>query len=568
MKKPRKTDYVFLAVLVLCLMFHSIFLFAPLDLKDETFYATIPYRLVKGDSLIRDEWHLSQFSSFFSYLPVLFWIKVKGSAEGIVVFLRCVYLSVHTLLAATIYRFFRKYGPWAVAAALMFYLQIPYRIYAISYNSMFAAFLLLLSLCLLSLRGSPAPRYHFLAGLCYSACCVCNPLFCLAYPLWLAASRLGRKTRPVTGPRFFTREKPGYFCAGIAVTAVLCLVFFFATGGTLSSVLPNIGNILSGSEYDIVSQSPETKILGILKSLRTISFGLPLLSGLSAALLLDKKRRQASHRLVYLSLAVLLGLVYEGGIAISARYTTYGFSLPFFVFSTVCYVLTENKNKELFYGMWCPCAVAALFHLMASNTLLSSVGIVFAVSNVAGVLFTRDLFQELVPDSRRIPAVCRRLICAAICLQLVFYGFVLQFGQIPRKDDLRAASGPLAGLHMSQSEYQDYNLCLKDLDTIRQRSRPEDPVYLYTSQNWMYLYLDRPMALHCTWFEGNFLTEDLLNYYRRNPGKIPRFIYLEKHSYSIWYLESFLATAQEWFDYTLEELPAGILLTVHGSKLP
>ena len=36
---------------------------------DESFYLTIPHRLLLGDGLVSDEWHPSLFSSFFLYLP-------------------------------------------------------------------------------------------------------------------------------------------------------------------------------------------------------------------------------------------------------------------------------------------------------------------------------------------------------------------------------------------------------------------------------------------------------------------------------------------------------------------
>ena len=448
----------------------------------------------------------------------------------------------------------------------------------------------MLTLCLLCIHSRPTPKLYLLSGLCYSACCVNNPLLCLAfvpYPVFCLAG--GKKAssspqQPASPFRcFFTREALGYFSFGICIAAAICLVFFFATGGTLSSVPPNIKNLLRSSEYNIASLSLGKKFTNTLTSFRSISFGLPLLPGLAAALLLDKKRKQNSHRLVYLALSLLLCLVFICGIVRTAVYsldthiaTVYSFSLPFFVFSTVCYVLTERKNKSLFSCMWCPCAVAALFQLLASNSLLSSLGVVFAVSNVAGVLFTRDLFQELFLPSReaassrqtdRIPITCRRLLCAALCLQLLFYGFVLLFGQLPTGNRIRASTGPMAGLVLSEPEHQSYTISLQDLDIVAERSGPEDPVYIHSDRSWMYLYLDRPIAIHHTWFQGRFLGENLLEYYRCNPEKVPKYIYMDQNVFSVWVRDSLLTIAGEWFDFTVEDLPGGILLTVHASKL-
>ena len=37
---------------------------------DEGFYLTIPYRLIQGDCLLVDEWHVSQLAGFL-LIPVL-----------------------------------------------------------------------------------------------------------------------------------------------------------------------------------------------------------------------------------------------------------------------------------------------------------------------------------------------------------------------------------------------------------------------------------------------------------------------------------------------------------------
>ena len=143
MNKSKRINNLFLAAMLIGLLFHLLVLFVPHFLFDETFYATIPFRLVQGDRLIRDDWHLSQFSSLFSYLPVRIWTAIKGSADGLIVFLRCVYLAIHTGAAVLVYRFFKEYRYWAILAAMMFYIQVPNDIHAISYHSMFALFLLL-----------------------------------------------------------------------------------------------------------------------------------------------------------------------------------------------------------------------------------------------------------------------------------------------------------------------------------------------------------------------------------------------------------------------------------------
>ena len=70
MKKAKKTDLLFAITMLSGLLIHVFFLFIIPYFHDETHYVTVPFRLINGDSLMQDEWHLTQFASLFSFLPV------------------------------------------------------------------------------------------------------------------------------------------------------------------------------------------------------------------------------------------------------------------------------------------------------------------------------------------------------------------------------------------------------------------------------------------------------------------------------------------------------------------
>jgi hypothetical protein len=176
-KKLKRIDYLFIISLITVFLFHFCCILVVNVPRDETFYITIPFRLINGDSLVQHEWHLSQFSSFFSYFPVYFYTRVIRSTEGILLFMRFTYLIVHTIIAVIIYVFFRKYKIASIAASMIFYLQFAYRICAISYNSMFALFILLLTFCLLKAYETQATKFYIGAGICFGCCCINNPLF-------------------------------------------------------------------------------------------------------------------------------------------------------------------------------------------------------------------------------------------------------------------------------------------------------------------------------------------------------------------------------------------------------
>ena len=607
MKKAKNTDFLFVVTLSLGLLLHIFFLFIIPYFHDETHYATVPFRLINGDSLVQHEWHLTQFASLFSYLPVRIWMAIKGSADGIFVFLRCVYLTIHTSVAVLIYRFFKQYGKWAILASMMFYVQITYRIQAISYQSMFAIFLLLLTLCLLSIYQNSSTRSYVFAGVCFGCCCVCNPLFCIVFVLYLLGCALWTKRQVIVeniiknktsrnqgrGKKLTKRQKreqkqqltnsfpnmENYSCffnkkailwvtLGILIVAVIALVFFFSTGGTIDSIMNNIENLLGSSEYDIASKSVFFKLQQTINYFSIANLGMPwILPLIFIVLLFDKNRTSNIHRFAYLTVLSLWTVMFIFGVMRNIEIYLCAISLPFSVISTTCYLLTENKNKTLFYCMYLPCLIATFFHYLAADTLLGAIGVVLAISNVAGVFFARDLWREMrfvskdnsaTTVNKESSPVFRSVIIVAFCLQILFYGVFYQYGQIYGKDTPKATTGPYSGLYMSAENYDRYNKTMSDLDYIKKYSSYSSPILVVSYSNWMYLHLDRPIATYTTWYRGTLDVDLLKTYYKENPKKTPKYVYYESSDPQ----NANINIVTELFEVSRENLSNGVLLTV------
>lgn len=612
-KKVKHTDLLFVIALLLCLLIHSLFVFLVPYSEDESFYVTIPFRLLNGDSLVQQEWHLSQFSSLFTIIPVYIWTAIKGSVDGIFIFLRCLFLFMHTTLAITIYRFFKKYGVWAIMASMMFYVQVPYRFQAISYQSVFVAFVLLLTLCLISIYEKKAVHFYIFAGISIGCCCVCNPIFCVAYVLYLLACALWTKRhelmRGVVGIKaskplkkgqkltkrqkreqkqqkeqmlndfpniekyncFFKKEAVLWVTCGLLIVAVIAIVFFFLTGGTINSIFDNIENLLGSSEYDVASTSVFNKFAETLQYFHIANLGMSwILPVFFIVLLWDKKRKENTHRFAYLGVSVLWTILFIIGVMKDIEIYKCAISLPFSVISVVCYLLTENKNKKLFYCMYIPCLIATFFQYLAADTLLAVIGVVLAVGNVAGVFFAMDLWKEMHLHSNKDDdstagkgrnGAIRSVIIIGFCLQILFYGIFYQYDQFPSRDDaVKATTGPYSGLYMSESQHDKYSQIISDLDYIKECSASSSPVLVMSYSNWMYLHLERPMATYSTWYRGTIDPVQLIRYYRENSGKKPKYIYYETTDFE----NPNIQVINELFNCTSENLSNGILFTVES----
>ncbi len=579
LKKLQKTDFLFVFAMLCGLLLHFFFIFIISIGDDESFYAVVPFRLINGDSLIRHEWNLTQFSSLFSFIPVYIWNAIKGSTEGLILFLRCVYLIIHTTIATTTYIFFRKYKGWAVVASVMFYLHAPYRFLAISYLSFFIIFLILLSFCLILIYQKKSITLYILTGVCYGICCICNPLFCIAFVFYLAiyVYRIIQEKKKSLESKiydcFFTKDTIKYFTYGILIVAIIAVLFYFLTGGTISAIPRNLGNILSSSEYGIVSSSLFLKLVETFRYSVTSSFGTSLvLPIIFIALKFDKKKMTNKHRLMYLSVSLLWSIVYIFGVMQQQVDYACGASLPFFVISTLCYCLTEKKNKTLFYCMYLPCLIGTVFQYLAANTHLFVLGAVVTTNNVAGTFFAMDLFNEMridykenfkVTERPKYTVVCRNIIITSICVQILFYGLFYQHNQISRQDIVKATSGPYAGLYMEENQYDVYTATIDDLDYIKSISYEDEPVLVVSFNNWMYLYLERPVATYTTWYQGKINTDALTSFYKSSTTKQPEFIYIDNLQSIDYNMEMF----SEMFDFTRKDLSNGTLLIVERCKL-
>ena len=87
-KSLQKTDIAAAICFLLTLIY--MFVFASFDgtISDEAFYISIPLRLIQGDGLFTDEWHLSQLSAVLLYPAVRLFTAVTGGTSGIILFMR------------------------------------------------------------------------------------------------------------------------------------------------------------------------------------------------------------------------------------------------------------------------------------------------------------------------------------------------------------------------------------------------------------------------------------------------------------------------------------------------
>ena len=93
---------------------------------DESFYLSIPFRMLQGDALLADEWNLSQLSAILQYPLLAIYLKIFKNTEGIIVAFRLLYVIFQTLVSVFTYLMLRKKNEiTAVIVSILFFLFTP-----------------------------------------------------------------------------------------------------------------------------------------------------------------------------------------------------------------------------------------------------------------------------------------------------------------------------------------------------------------------------------------------------------------------------------------------------------
>ncbi|MBX3191381.1 MAG: hypothetical protein KF819_30565 [Labilithrix sp.] len=158
------------------------------DFTDEAFYLAVPLRFVLGDRPFVDELNITQTGGVLSVPFVKVWTLLVGSATGIVLFARVLYLVFFGLVGFAVFRFARMRLPYAtsilIAAACICF--IPYGLPGLSYNTwssgLFTLGLFVSARWLLAPVRPPAFYRHPLlwAGLAHGAAAFAYPTMSVA----------------------------------------------------------------------------------------------------------------------------------------------------------------------------------------------------------------------------------------------------------------------------------------------------------------------------------------------------------------------------------------------------
>lgn len=578
--------------------------------SDESLYISNAHRLIMGDSLFADDWHVSQLTGFFLYLPVKAYILIVGSTEGIVLFCRYLFVALQGAVSSVIYMRLRKYGFFSIIAALILFLHIPsFTLMSPGYYALGLTFVVLTGLLMATTKKvRKAPFY--LVGLFFACAVLCNPVLAFVYVLYCVCvliyeTNKNKKHNPFEFSGIsFTIKTWFWITLGVFTMAAIFIAFLLSRT-SIGELIDNFPMLLSDPEY---TGSGAQNLFSIQKTVAEIlkinPYLFVLFSLLLTVIVIDKKR--IARRKPYIMAALFIFFAYMFSITLSFHFPNYGYWMfPLALLGLLTYILSENKKKDIWIFLW----VFGLLYTFCLD-ITSDMGFVVAsqgllISNLASMIFIKIFIEEIQSQNEYSKATkgtlsqksdtisgCRNklpsgiLVCfltsallfqvcqeCYIALNFKFYPEYLKLDansnvsiQKDSKEKLNYVlqKGPEKGLKTTAAAAKIYNDILSDLSGIKEKGSGN--VLIAGTHPWCYLYLDMPYASFSSRFQADKIEiekQRLSNYFDLHPDKTPDYIYIPKVfdinfiSIPDKLLETIITQLTENYRYTIKESDVG-----------
>lgn len=586
-------DSVDIAASVVFILLFSYLLYAVryTFMPDDSYWITLGQRLAHGDRLLVDEWQAAQFFSFLMVLPYVLYTSVVKSADGILLFVRYLHVLLDMALYVFLYKRFRIYKLWGLAAVFCFCAFFPGLLLTPSYYAFsLKGFAVVCSMLCLSEKDL-SPAALIASGCVLSVSVLCEPLCAIIYVIY-AALVFVRYRRIRKGKGFLeeyafavNRRTFLWLSTGVAFCAGLFILYIVCKSG-IGNIVRALPGLLSDPEYEFTANQ-EGSIFTVNKLVQAVQFYGVWQCAAGAAILLvafyyrvfiTKKNKNDPAEcgrwktviLAVASVTLMLAFVY-GAVHVFGSRNSLSFLLahnaPSILFGLICYLLCDKKNKRLFV-FWFVGLVVSTAVDMASDVMFGMGGI---LSQFGTVIFFGDLLREIreitdqknvrktVKGKRRHRRIRRhrfrtdrrrhalRVLGGVIVFCFVGWELLHLFcmGPYPyfEKTFMRQGTqmrqtavitdGPLKGMRTTMIQKQHYDDTLADLDLIRENSA--EPVLIAGMCPFAYLYLDLPFGTYSAWWDDsewrtvqkNFSRQ--LMYWKLHPDKLPEYVYVPEY---------------------------------------
>lgn len=541
LKKNNKKDSITIMVFAIVLILADSLMFWKTKYgyggNDESFYLTIAHRLVKGDAMLADEWHMSQMSGIFIYPIMKFYLRLIPSTEGILLHFRWIFIGIKSLFAIAYFTLLKKrYGMWAIGAVTIYLLFTPFNILQMSYNSMGLSLLLLSGILMISLPQSGKRKN---VGLIFSGIALAGAVLCCPYLLTLyvgiAIIKIYRSIH--TKEKIYLYEIL-YFTIGCGIMAIIFLLFVFSRTSILD-IINNVPEMLKDPEHPIqgVASSTVHLVESIFYFYPLITSVFILIAIVAAIDVVVSRKRENMKCLkfskLYIGIMIIAIIVQLIQLAGNITFSYNLIMVPLSFLGMIVYYLAwlEGKIKKISKKPMILGSFGVVYGWllnMSSNNQLNIFSSAMTIAVIASVLAYKEYVSLNCGHGNRYYKTAGSVVIGiqiiVLCVSVTHHVF---WENDISKMDTRIEQGPMMGILTSSESAKMYEDLFDDLKWFDGK---EEGNFVYFSEKpCAYLFVDMPYGTHSGW-SGSFQTQCMLDerYYELHPDKIPKYIYLEK----------------------------------------
>lgn len=535
-----------------CAVFYYLNADSGIHINDESKCIALAHRFINGDRPIAEEWSAAMMLSFLLVVPFKLFTMATGSTEGIVLFSRYLFITVHTAFSFSLFAAFRKYRWAAVIASFLYMCCIPQEMYSLNYNSISLMAIGMIGILLFT-GNEPGKGKLIISGVFFAIAVIALPPLAVIYPIYsfyvLFLWRFHTQKR-LSAPTGQLYEQPSgwlFLSAGIASFALIFFLYFFTTI-SVTEIIVSVPAILAQIRTSFHSSLSMVRFERI-----TNAIGLPLIAATSILFLFIAINRNngARQRIVCfvfvaadaVIIDISIWLTYFGvrGGRFGDVFPILARGCPLTIVGIAAYLLTREKNRRFlpFYVLF---MVYDCIRTLSSNVVF---GLGTFGANVASVMMIRDFLAETRQVDRRgslpekgkknlkriLVYLCILPVAAALCGEAIWKtqesGYrILENYYIETTSALTAeiGRGPLKGIKTTYRLRSVVDNIMTDLDNARENGK--EKIYIAGSPTWGYLYLDDTYTTCSVMFEEKTITASQSYYWELHPGKKPECIYI------------------------------------------
>ena len=522
-KKIENADVFFLIMILGNLFVHLSRIRMGMVEMDESFYLTIPYRLVQGDALLVDEWHLTQLQAVLLFPILKIYLCITKSTEGIYLAFRYIWLACSVTTAIISYVLLRKKDKYISAVSCVMISLFTYGgLRALSYNTMGV----MTAWLLVSLMVTDTKYFktkYFFAGIVLALIVLCNPYMIMLYIGYVCTCLVKREKGGSFGLKAL-----GFVTFGGMIIAILLLYLIFSRA-TVFEVLTNLKYIFDDPAHQqktfITFFKPIIDFI-IWFKLYFILFA----AGAMTALFNRKLRKLSFVGLIALSciMWILLIVFKTEGVG---RFAIY---LPLMMLGILSFILTKKRDGALLWKGWIIGIIYAVCMNLASNQGIYVIFNAFIISSGISLFMIKDYLKEEViwPG--------QRIWLGILAGMQIFTQVWVNWNYVFWADDIselkyEIESGPMKGVYVSSQEKEDYEIDCNNVQELGELGGEYVMFFNYFPAGY-FLVPEARCGAFSAWLP-DFETPDntkLIHYYELHPDRVPDVVYFDTNATCQW----------------------------------